>query len=111
MECLHDWPGLLLKLRKIAFRLNDAMMLDHSTVATPALRLMRHLATNVARSAATAIECNFIVAALHVACLTTSPYDEDVVPDLPENHEALVSAYGTFFLNFTELSFTLFPLH
>ena len=101
MECLHDWPGQLLKLRKVAFRSKDVTMLGPST-ATPALKLMHHLATNVARSAATAIECNFIVAAMHIACLTSSPYSEDSVPELPENHEALVSAYGTFLLKFRQ---------
>jgi len=52
---------------------------------------MRLLATNVARSATTAMECNFIVAAMHIACLTTSPHKEDAVPDLPDSPEALVS--------------------
>ena len=91
MECLHNWPGLLLRLRKAMSRSNDTRPLDSPQSPTPSLRLMRLLATNVARSATTAMECNFIVAAMHIACLTTSPHKEDAVPDLPDSPEALVS--------------------
>ncbi|KAF8969130.1 hypothetical protein BDZ97DRAFT_1754747 [Flammula alnicola] len=91
MEHLHDWPALLLKFRKSFVRSEANSARSSSSGPDAAVRLMRLLSKNLARSATTSIEGNFIVAAMHMAYLTTVHHSDTTIPDLPDSYDALVS--------------------
>jgi hypothetical protein len=91
MDRLANWPKILQQFRHT---LAKSKKTDQSSSVPPArsgaLHLLRLIARNHTTKNYTAIEANFLYAAMHIACMKELRFQNEVCPDLPDNLDGLL---------------------
>jgi len=91
IDKLRNWPNVLLDFRKVLSKAKKTVPLSRDPVdSSAAFRLLRLIAQNRNTKSYTAIESNFLFAALHLACMRDICLSDDACPDLPDNIFAMV---------------------
>ena len=91
MDKLADWPNILMGFRKVMDKVKvppTNVMLGESRSA--AFRLLRMISRNQWSKNYAKIEGNFLIAAMHIACMKELEFSQDSYPDLPEDLEITV---------------------
>jgi len=91
MDKLADWPKVLYGFKDMLEKCTRSVKLvstQHQDTAP--LRLLRFISRNASTKSYTAIESNFLYAAMHLACMQELRFSMDTCPDLPDNLEALI---------------------
>jgi len=91
LDKLANWPAVLDQFRKTLLKSQKTVEFtspseDHSR----AFQLLRLITRNHTTKNYTAIEANFLFAAMHIACMQEIHFPKAVCPDLPDNLESLV---------------------
>lgn len=88
MDKLADWPDILLGFKNVMTHVqvpDKNRLCDDSRNAT--FRLLRFLSRNEGSKNYAKIEGNFLIAALHIACMKELGVTAESFPDIPENLE------------------------
>jgi len=89
MDKMANWPNVLTQFRNMVNTSEKTAQSLLPNVSTP-LRLMHMISRNKLTRNYTAIEANFLYAAMHIACMTELQFRKDTCPDLPERLDELV---------------------
>jgi hypothetical protein len=91
MDKMAHWPTVLEDFWKTIDKSTRTFQLPSATQAhlTP-FHLLLLIACNNTSRTYTAIEANFLYAAMHIACMKELHFTGDTCPDLPENLDDLV---------------------
>jgi hypothetical protein len=89
MDKLANWPNVLTQFRNMVNTSEKTAQSLLPDVSTP-LRLMHMISRNKLTRNYTAIEANFLYAAMHIACMMELQFRKDTCPDLPERLDGLV---------------------
>ena len=89
LDKLANWPKILLDFRKMLKRSDRPVDVAPPDLPTP-FRLLRQIVGNDSTQRYTAIEANFLYAALHIACMKELRFHRETCPDLPDNFDGLV---------------------
>jgi len=89
MDKLANWPSVLNQFKDMLTKSSKPVEFTPDERSTP-FRLLRHIARNNMAKNYTAIESNFLFAAMHLACMKEFQFQRDTCPDLPENLDITV---------------------
>lgn len=93
MDKLGDWPAVLEQFKKTVAKSKKTFHLSATPQDRSApFRLLGLIARNNTTQSYTAIEANFLYAAMHIACMKELRFQKEACPDLPENLDALARA-------------------
>jgi hypothetical protein len=91
LDKLANWPLVLEQFQKTLKKANKTVEFTSSTEdRSSPFRLLRLIARNSTTRNYTALESNFLFAAMHIACMQELRFPNTVCPDLPENLDALI---------------------
>ena len=90
MDKLANWPAVLGQFQKTVTKANKPPQFSPDR-ASP-FRLLHLIARNNSNKNYSAIEANFLFAALHIACMKDLCLAIDACPDLPDTLDALARA-------------------
>jgi len=99
MDKLADWPGVLRDFKKLLMKSTKVMPISPSVDPQDrdgAIRLLRFIGRNTTTRSYTAIESNFLYAAMHLACMKDLCFSSETCPDLPDNLESLIATWVIF---------------
>jgi hypothetical protein len=90
MDRLGDWPKVVQNFSTIMQKLKLHATSPPPDTSSPApVRLLRLLARNECSQQYSKIEGNFLVAAVHVACMKEVAFPHGSFPDIPDNLEEM----------------------
>jgi hypothetical protein len=91
MDKLANWPTVLEEFRKTLAKSKKTVQFASTPrhQCTP-FHLLRLIARNNTTKNYTAIEVNFLYAAMHIACMKELHFAVDKCPDLPEKLDGLI---------------------
>jgi hypothetical protein len=93
MEKLADWPKVLREYRQILSKSKKTAKFSTPPASQSSpFRLLSLIARNQTTKNYTAIEANFLYAAMHIACMKELCFPKEACPDLPDDIDALVQA-------------------
>ena len=93
MDKLANWPAVLGHFQKTLVKSKKTTFASTPQGRSAPFRLLRLIARNNTTKNYTAIEANFLYAAMHIACMKELRFPADICPDLPENLNVLVRTY------------------
>jgi len=99
MDKLGDWPALLFNFRTIMGKVKvpSTNRLSNEKKTAP-FRLLNMIARNEWSKVYQNIEGNFLVAAMHIACMKELEFTSDSYPDIPDR---IVDGCVAFFFTLT----------
>ena len=90
---LENWPTMLtnfhMLMQKVVVPAKNRFS-EESDSAT--LRLLKLISCNEWSKSYSNIEGNFLIAAMHVACMREFPFSQDSFPDIPDRFDSMVDA-------------------
>jgi hypothetical protein len=89
LDKLANWPKVLVEFRDMLKMSQRTVEVAPPHLSTP-FRLLRLILSNNTTQRYTAIEANFLYAAMHIACMMELGFHIGTCPDLPENLDGLV---------------------
>jgi hypothetical protein len=96
MDKMANWPSVLTQFQKMVNTSEKTVGSPSLELSTP-LRIMDMISRNKSTRNYTAIEANFLYAAMHIACMRELQFRKDTCPDLPEALDGLFQ-YVVYFL-------------
>jgi hypothetical protein len=92
MDKLENWPKVLDQFRTTLEKSKKTtqFMSNPTQDRCGPLRLLRLIARNNTTKNYTAIEANFLYAAMHIACMNELRFQNELCPDLPDNLDSLL---------------------
>ena len=85
MDKLANWPKILLEFRMVMKKVDVRVNPPQDPSRSAASRLLGMISRNETSKIYAKIEGNFLIAALHIACMKEPQLSQDSYPDLPEN--------------------------
>ena len=89
LDKLANWPNVLVDFRNMLDNSQRTVEIAPAHLSSP-FRLLRFIVGNNMTQRYTAIEANFLYAAMHLACMQHLHFRTETCPDLPENLDGLV---------------------
>jgi hypothetical protein len=92
MDKLENWPKVLDQFRTTLEKSKKTtqFMSNPTQDRCGPFRLLRLIARNNTTKNYTAIEANFLYAAMHIACMNELRFQNELCPDLPDNLDSLL---------------------
>lgn len=93
MDKLANWPAVLEEFKKTLTKSKKTVNFDSAAQDRSCpFRLLRLIARNNTTRNYTAIEANFLYAAMHIAFMNELRFKNEACPDLPENLDSMIRA-------------------
>jgi hypothetical protein len=90
MDKLADWPKLLVQFQKTIKKSGKSIQTSTIEDGNAPIRLLRMIGRNNQSTSFTAIEANFLYAAMHIACMKDIRSPSEICPDIPGDIDGLV---------------------
>jgi DNA polymerase III epsilon subunit-like protein len=91
LDKLANWPNVLVEFHNMLNNTQRTVEVAPPGLSTP-FRLLRLIVQNNTTHRHTAIEANFLYAAMHIACMKELRFHRETCPDLPESSDGLVQS-------------------
>jgi hypothetical protein len=92
MTRVENWTTLLTSfhtlMRKVVIPAENRLSGDSHSAT---IRLLTLISRNEWSKAYSNIEGNFLIAAMHVACMREFPFGQDLYPDIPDRFDAMMA--------------------